>query len=215
MAERCLSLNTTPWTTTAWHQAPVWDLFINLGESDQILGLRVKEQVILPPGECDPNLIMKQPRYCKHHVNYSSKVSYSQHKTVINLDHPITLAMTNSSRPPHGVFILRHEYFDLKSSVDGNIIHGVFVCIKSATHGPSVDTTYIVSNKEAKSILIKIACCPSAWWYWHWVKKLYTQGTIGSLLNSFESNASDIAHDSLYNPQSMSVIFMFAGDDKN
>jgi len=73
----------------------------------------------------------------------------------------------------------------------------------------------MVSNKEAKSILTKIAHCPLAWWYWHWVKKGYTQGTIGSLLNSFESDAADDAHDSLYNPQSMSVTSMFASDDKN
>jgi hypothetical protein len=156
------------------HMAPVWDLFINLGEMDQSLGLRVKVQVIPPPGERDPNLITKQHRYCKHHINYSSKVCYSQYKTIINLDHPITLAMTDGSRPPRSVSTLRHKYFDLKTSNDGNIIHGMFVCIKSATHGPSVDTTYMVSNKEAKSILTKIAHCPSAWWYWHWMEKGYT-----------------------------------------
>ncbi len=196
------------------HIAPVWDLFINLGEVDQILGLRVKFQVILPPGEPNPNSITKQRWYCKHNVNYSSKVCYSQHKTVINLDHPITLAMINGSCPPRSISTLHHKYFDLKSSNNGNIIHSVFVRIKSATQFPSVDTTYMESNKEAKSILAKIAHCPLAWWYWHWVEKGYTQGTITSLLNSFESDAADNAHDSLYNPQSMSVTFMFAGDDK-
>jgi hypothetical protein len=70
-------------------------------------------------------------------------------------------------------------------------------------------------NKEANSILTKIAHCSSTWWYWHWVKKVNTQGTIASLLNSFESDAADNAHDFLYNPQSMSVTSMFAGDDKN
>ncbi len=47
--------------------------------------------------------------------------------------------------------------------------------------------------------------------------KGYTQGTIASLLNSFdfESDAADDAHDSLYDPQSMSVTSMFAGDNKN
>jgi hypothetical protein len=49
--------------------APLWDLFINLGEMDQILGLGVKVQVIPPPGERDPNLIMKQRRYCNHQAN--------------------------------------------------------------------------------------------------------------------------------------------------
>jgi hypothetical protein len=120
--------------------AAVWDLFINSGEMNQILGVRVKVQVILPPGERDPNSITKQHRYCKHHVNYSSKVCYIQHKTVINLDHPVTLALTNGSCPPHGVSTLHHEYFDLKSSDNGNIIHGVFTCIESATRNPSVDT---------------------------------------------------------------------------
>ncbi len=195
--------------------APVWDLLINLGEMDRILGLRVKVKVIPPPGERDPNLITKQCRYCKHHINYSSKVCYSQHKMIINLDHPVTLAMTNSSRPPCGVSTLCRKYFDLKSSDDGNIICGVFVHIESATHGPSVDTTYMVSNKEAKSILTKIAHCPLAWWYLHWVEKGYTQGTIASLLNSFESDAADNAQDSLYDPQSMSITSMFASDDKN
>jgi hypothetical protein len=134
---------------------------------------------------------------------------------IINLDHPVTLAMTNGSRQPCRVSTLRHKYFDLKTSNDGNIIHGVFVCIKSATRGLSLDTMYTVSNKEAKSILTKIAHCPLAWWYWHWVEEGYIQGTIASLLNSFESDAADNAHDSLYNPQSMSVTSMFAGDDEN
>jgi hypothetical protein len=134
---------------------------------------------------------------------------------VINLDNPVTLAMTDGSRPPHSTSTLRHKYFDLKSSDNGNIIHGVFVRIKSATHGPSVDTMYMVSNKEAKSILTKVAHCPLARWYWHWVEKGYTQGTIANLLNSFESGAADNTHESLYNPQSMSVTSMFASDNKN
>ncbi len=151
--------------------APVWDLFINSGEMECILGLRVKVQVIPPPGKRDPNSITKTCWYCKHHVNYSSKVCYIQHKTVINLDHPVTLAMTDGSRPPRGVSTLRHEYVDLISSKDGHIIHGVFVRIESPTRGLSVDTTYMCLNKEAKSLLTKIAHCPSAWWYWHWVEK--------------------------------------------
>ena len=195
--------------------APVWDLFINSGDMANILGIRVKVQVIPPPGERDPNSITKQRRYCKHHVNYSSKVRYIQHKTILNLDHPVTLAMTDGSRPPRGVSTLRQEYFDLKTSDDGTIIHGVFVRIESATRGPSVDVTYMVSNKEAKSILTKVGHCPSAWWYWHWVEKGYTQGTILSLLNSFEPDAADNAHDSEYDPSTMTVTSMFAGDDEN
>ena len=54
--------------------APVWALFIDSGEMERILGIRVKLQVIPPPGERDPNSITKNRRYCKHHVNYSSKV---------------------------------------------------------------------------------------------------------------------------------------------
>jgi hypothetical protein len=134
---------------------------------------------------------------------------------IINLDYPVTLVMTNGSRPPRGVSTLCHKYFDLKTSDNGNIIYSVFVCIESATRGPSVDTMYMVSNKEAISTLTKIAYCPLAWWYWHWVEKGYTQGTIVSLLNSFESDAADNAHDSLYNLQSMSVTSMFANDNKN
>ncbi len=195
--------------------APLWDLFINSGEMECILGIRVKVQVIPVPGECDPNLITMTCRYCKHQVNYSSKVCYIQHKSIINLDHPITLAMTDSSCPPRGISTLRHEYFDLESSEDGHIIYGVFFCIESATCGPSVDTTYMCLNKKAKSILTKIAHCQSAWWYWHWVEKEYTQGTIASLLNSFESDAANNAHDLTYDPQSMTVTSMFAGDDKN
>jgi hypothetical protein len=103
--------------------APVWDLFINSGDMADILGIRVKVQVIPPPGERDPNSITKQHRYCKHHINYSSKVQYIQHKTIPNLDHPVTLAMTDGSRPPHVVSMLRQEYFDLKSSDHGTIIH--------------------------------------------------------------------------------------------
>ncbi len=146
--------------------APVWDLFIILGDMERILGIRVKVQVIPSPGERDPSSITKQHWYCKHHVNYtSSKVQYIQHKTVINLDHPVTLAMTDGSHPPRSVSTLQQEYFDLKSSNNGTTIHGVFICIESAIRGPSVDTTYMVFNKEAKSILTKIPLCPSAWWY--------------------------------------------------
>jgi hypothetical protein len=134
---------------------------------------------------------------------------------IIKLDHPVTLAMTDGSRPPRGISTLHHKYFDMKSSDNGNIIHGVFIRIKSASCGPSVDTMYIVLNKEAKSVLTKIAQCPLTWWYWHWVEKGYTQGTIASLLKHFESDAADNAHNSLYDPQSMSVTSMFAGDNEN
>jgi hypothetical protein len=81
--------------------------------------------------------------------------------------------------------------------------------------GPSIDITHMVSNKEAKEILTKIAHCPLAWWYWHWVEKGYTQGTIASLLNSFELEAADNVHDSTYNPQEMTVISMFASNGEN
>jgi hypothetical protein len=123
--------------------------------------------------------------------------------------------MTDSSCPPHGIFTLCHQYFDLKFSEDGHIIHGVFVRMDSATHGPLVDTTYMCSNMEAKYIFTKIAHCPSAWWHWHWIEKGYTQGTKASLLNSFESDAADNAHPSTYDPQSMTVTSMFASDNKN
>ena len=56
------------------HMASVWDLFIYLRDVEHILGIGVKVQVIPPPGERDPNSISKQRWYCKHHVNYSSKV---------------------------------------------------------------------------------------------------------------------------------------------
>jgi hypothetical protein len=73
----------------------------------------------------------------------------------------------------------------------------------------------MVSNKEAKSIFTKIAHCLLTWWYWHWVEKRYTQSTIASLLNIFESDTADNAHDSLYDPQSMSVTSMFTSDGAN
>jgi hypothetical protein len=121
-----------------------------------ILGIRVKLQVIPPPGERDPNSITKNQQYCKHHVIYSSKVQYVQHKTVINLDHTVTLAMTDGSAPPRTVSTLRHEYFDLQSKEGGHIIHGVFVRMESQIRGPSIDITHMVSNKEAKSILLNM-----------------------------------------------------------
>ena len=37
--------------------APLWDSFINSGKMECILGIRVKVQVIPPPGERDPNSI--------------------------------------------------------------------------------------------------------------------------------------------------------------
>jgi hypothetical protein len=195
--------------------APVWALFMDSGEMERILGIRVKLQVIPPPGERDPNSITKNQRYCKHHVIYSTKDRYVQHKTVINLDHTVTLAMTDGSAPPRTVSTLRHEYFDLESKEGGHIIHGVFVRMESQIRGPSIDITHMVSNKEVKSILLKIAHCPSAWWYWHWVEKGYTQGTISSLLNSFEAEAVENAHNSTYDPQARTVTSMFAGDNEN
>ncbi len=111
--------------------------------------------------------------------------------------------------------MLCHEYFDLEAFEGGHLVHGVFVRMESKICGPSIDITHMVSNKEAKEILTKIAHCPSAWWYWHWVEKGYTQGTIASLLNSFKSEAADNAHDSTYDPQEMTVVSMFAGDDEN
>jgi hypothetical protein len=71
------------------------------------------------------------------------------------------------------------------------------------------------TNKEAKTMLTNIAHCPSAWWYWHWVEKGYTQGTIAILLNSFKSDAANNAHGSTYDPQNMTVTSMFAGNDEN
>jgi hypothetical protein len=62
---------------------------------------------------------------------------------------------------------------------------------------------------------LKIAHCPSARWYWHWVKKGYTQGTISSLLNSFEAEAAKNVHNSTYNLQARTVTSMFAGNNKN
>ncbi len=47
------------------------------------------------------------------------------------------------------------------------------------------------------------------------MEKGYSQGIIASLLNSFESDAADNAHDSLYDTQSMSVTSIFAGDNTN
>jgi hypothetical protein len=147
--------------------ALVWALFMDSGEMEHNLEMRNKLQVIPPPGERDPNSITKNRQYCKHHVIYSSKVRYIQHKTVINLDHTVTLAMTDGSALPRTVSTLHHEYFDLKSKEGGHIIHGVFVRMESQICGPSIDITHMVSNKEAKSLLLKIAHCPSAWWYWH------------------------------------------------
>jgi len=134
---------------------------------------------------------------------------------VINLDHEVTLAMTDGSAPPRSISTLRQEYFDLESKEGGRIIHGGFVRMESHIRGPSVEVTHMASNKDAKSILSKIAHCPSAWWYWHWVEKGYTQGAIWSLLNSFEAEAADNAHDSTYDPQTRTITSMFAGDDDN
>jgi hypothetical protein len=54
--------------------ALLWDLFINSEELECILGIRVKVQVIPPPCKHNPNSITKICQYCRHQVNYSSKV---------------------------------------------------------------------------------------------------------------------------------------------
>jgi hypothetical protein len=61
-------------STLDCRMAPEWDLFINSGEIERILGIRGKVQVIPAPGEQDPNLITKNCWYCNHHINHSSKV---------------------------------------------------------------------------------------------------------------------------------------------
>ena len=90
--------------------ASVWNLFIDSGDMADIFGIRVEVQVIPLRGEQDPYSITKQCRYCKHHVNYSYKVRYIQHKTILNLDHPVTLAMTDRLCLPHRVLMLCQEY---------------------------------------------------------------------------------------------------------
>ncbi len=172
-AARYFSLNMTPLITVWWLHCGIYlSIWARWNAS---LWIRVKVQGIPPPGEQDPNSITKTRWYCKHHNNYSSKVCYIQHKLVVNLDHPIMLAITDNSCPPQGISTLHHKYFDLKSSKDGHIIYGVFVRMDSATRGWLVDTTYMCSNKVANYILTKTAHCPSAWWYWHWAEKWYTQ----------------------------------------
>jgi hypothetical protein len=47
------------------------------------------------------------------------------------------------------------------------------------------------------------------------VEKGYTRGTILSLLNSFESDAADNAHDLVYDPSTMTMTSMFPGNNKN
>ncbi len=47
------------------------------------------------------------------------------------------------------------------------------------------------------------------------MEKGLTQGTIASLLNSFESNAAENAHDSTYDPLLITVTSMFAGNNEN
>jgi hypothetical protein len=47
------------------------------------------------------------------------------------------------------------------------------------------------------------------------VEKGYIQGTIASLLNSFESDATENGHDSTYDPLLMTVTSMFAGNNEN
>jgi hypothetical protein len=65
---------------------------------------------------------------------------------VINLDHAVTLAMTDGSAPPRTVSTLYQEYFDLESKEGGHIIHGVFVRMESQIRGPLIDITHMVSN---------------------------------------------------------------------
>jgi hypothetical protein len=69
--------------------APVWDLFINLGDMERIFGIRVKVQVIPSPGERNSSSITKQHWYCKHHVNYSSKVWYISTRLLSTLTIPL------------------------------------------------------------------------------------------------------------------------------
>jgi hypothetical protein len=40
---------------------------------------------------------------------YSSKVQYIQHKTILNLDHPVTLAMPDGSHLLCGISTLHQE----------------------------------------------------------------------------------------------------------
>jgi hypothetical protein len=85
------------------HSSPLLDDLGTTLHHNMVRGNKLYHKVYLPSTDTRAT---KQRRYCKHHVNYSSKVRYIQHKTILNLDHPVTLAMTDGSHPPRGVLTL-------------------------------------------------------------------------------------------------------------
>ncbi len=172
MVARFLSSNMTPSTTAAWHPSETSSLIREIWQTFLESGLKYKSFHLQENAN---------PTLSQSNVGIANTMSIIAPK-FDTFSTPVILAMTDGSCPPRGVSTLRQKYFDLKSSDNGTIIHGVFVCIESASRGPSVDTTYMVSNKEAKSTLTKITHCLSAWWYWHWVKKgLYPRHHLNSL----------------------------------
>ncbi len=62
----------------------VWALFIDSGEMERILGIRVKLQVIPPPGERDPNSITKIDNI----ANTMSSIAPRCNMSNINSDKP-------------------------------------------------------------------------------------------------------------------------------
>ena len=78
-------------------------------------------------------------------------------------------------------------------------------------HETSVDCLYLVSNKAAREISLKIQVCPSAWW-WGVFRHFrgYSESTSRSLLRNFELEASELADQSTFDVATMTVSTQFA-----
>jgi hypothetical protein len=144
----------------------IWTQFIKSGHNKLVLGLRSKICVLPAPGKQAPDQITLIRRYMKFNCRCTLVSWIMSHATVTNLDKVVEITMADSLAPLRKFTTLCHEYMDLRTPEDLEVLHTVIPRVVTATCGPLVDYLYLAGNHIAKVIAAKISVCPSAWW-WH------------------------------------------------
>ncbi len=116
--------------------------------------------------------------------------------------------------PPRKFTLMRNEYMDLRTRDNHEVFHAVFPRGTNMDQGTSVDCLYLVSNKAARKISLKIQVCPSAWWRGVFRQfRGYSKSTSRSLLQNFDLEASGLADQSTFDVATMTVSTKFADTD--
>jgi hypothetical protein len=195
--------------------APVWNQFKESGRSELVLGRRSRVFVVPNAGKLAPAKVTEVRRLMGFHLKYTARTRTHSHPTVSCLDKLTEVTMDDpNSRPPRKFTSMRNEYMDLRTPDNHEVFHAVFPRSTIMGHETSVDCLYLVSNKAAREISLKIQVCPSAWW-WGVFRHFrgYSESTSRSLLRNFELEASELADQSTFDVATMTVSTQFADTD--